>query len=56
MQIIILGIAASITASYVSGIYYAFFCSPDWRNFYLVTVGRVMPFCVQIVTIEYSVC
>ncbi|XP_023348067.1 progestin and adipoQ receptor family member 3 [Eurytemora carolleeae] len=36
------GIAASITASYVSGIYYAFFCSPDWRNFYLVTVGIII--------------
>jgi len=36
------GIAASITASYVSGIYYAFFCYPAWRNFYLITVGMII--------------
>jgi hypothetical protein len=33
------GIAASMAASYIAGIHYAFFCYPWWRNFYLVTVG-----------------
>jgi len=32
------GIGASITASFVSGIYYAFWCSPLTCTFYLVTV------------------
>lgn len=32
------GICASITASYISGIYYAFWCHPFWQNFYMVTV------------------
>jgi hypothetical protein len=34
------GIAASITASYIAGIHYAFFCHVWWRNFYLITVGK----------------
>jgi len=33
------GIGASITASYISGIYYAFWCSPSLCTFYLTTVG-----------------
>jgi hypothetical protein len=33
------GIAASMAASYIAGIHYAFFCYPWWRNFYLITVG-----------------
>jgi len=33
------GIGASITASYISGIYYAFWCQPGWCGFYLTTVG-----------------
>lgn len=37
------GIAASITATYISGIYYAFFCQTWWRNVYFGTVGL---FCI----------
>jgi hypothetical protein len=33
------GIAASMAASYIAGIHYAFYCYPWWRNFYLITVG-----------------
>jgi len=32
------GIACSITASYISGIYYAFWCHPGWQQFYMLTV------------------
>jgi hypothetical protein len=35
------GIAASMAASYIAGIHYAFFCYPWWRNFYLITVGII---------------
>jgi len=38
------GIGASITASYISGIYYAFWCSPSWCTFYLATVGGFILF------------
>jgi len=33
------GICASITASYISGIYYAFWCHPFLQNFYMITVA-----------------
>lgn len=33
------GICASITASFISGIYYAFWCQPFWQNFYMLTVA-----------------
>lgn len=33
------GICASITASYISGVYYAFWCHPFWQNFYMITVA-----------------
>jgi len=36
------GIGASITATYISGIYYAFFCQPFWCKFYLATVGLII--------------
>jgi len=38
------GIGASITASYISGIYYVFWCSPSWCTFYLATVGGFILF------------
>jgi len=38
------GIAASLMATYVSGIYYAFWCQHWWRNFYLFTVFLIVVF------------
>eukprot|EP00092_Neocalanus_flemingeri_P000826 GFUD01000879.1.p1 GENE.GFUD01000879.1~~GFUD01000879.1.p1 ORF type:complete len:306 (-),score=77.57 GFUD01000879.1:100-1017(-) len=38
LQMDLAGIGASVTASYISGIYYAFWCSPSWCSFYLATV------------------
>jgi len=37
----ILGITLGLMATYLSGIYYAFWCEPDWRDFYLLTVGGI---------------
>lgn len=28
-------------ATYLSGLYYAFYCEPSWRDFYLLTVGGI---------------
>jgi len=38
------GIGASITASYISGIYYAFWCYPTLCTFYLTTVAGFIAF------------
>jgi len=35
----LLGITMGLLATYLSGIYYAFWCQPFWRDFYLSTVG-----------------
>ena len=35
----LLGITMGLLATYLSGIYYAFWCTPFWRDFYLSTVG-----------------
>lgn len=35
----LLGITMGLLATYLSGIYYAFWCLPFWRDFYLSTVG-----------------
>ena len=35
----LIGIIMAILATYLSGIYYAFWCEPYWRDFYLTTVG-----------------
>jgi len=35
----LLGITMGLLATYLSGIYYAFWCQPLWRDFYLSTVG-----------------
>jgi len=40
------GIAVSLIATYISGIYYAFFCDSFWRNFYLVTVILIVIFAI----------
>ncbi|KAG8221952.1 hypothetical protein J437_LFUL007793 [Ladona fulva] len=32
------GIALSLLAIYMSGVYYAFWCYPEWQQFYLITV------------------
>jgi len=37
----ILGITLGLMATYLSGIYYAFWCEPGWRDFYLLTVGGI---------------
>ena len=37
----ILGITLGLMATYLSGIYYAFWCEPGWRDFYLCTVGGI---------------
>lgn len=38
----ILGITLGLMATYLSGIYYAFWsCEPEWRDFYLCTVGGI---------------
>jgi predicted membrane channel-forming protein YqfA (hemolysin III family) len=34
----IAGITLSFLATYISGIYFMFFCLPDWRDFHLITV------------------
>ena len=36
-----LGITLALLATYLSGIYYAFWCHPVARDFYLVTVGAL---------------
>ena len=33
------GITLALLATYLSGVYYSFFCLPGWRDFYLVTVA-----------------
>merc|ERR1711936_317620 len=33
-----------LLATYLSGIYYAFWCQPIWRDFYLSTVGGLFMF------------
>lgn len=35
----LIGIIMALLATYLSGIYYAFWCEPYWRDFYLTTVG-----------------
>ena len=35
----LIGITMALLATYLSGIYYAFWCEPFWRDFYLTTVG-----------------
>jgi len=35
----LIGITMALLATYLSGIYYAFWCAPFWRDFYLTTVG-----------------
>jgi len=40
------GIAVSLIATYISGIYYAFWCLTWWRNFYLITVFLIVAFAV----------
>jgi predicted membrane channel-forming protein YqfA (hemolysin III family) len=35
------GITLALLASYLSGIYYAFWCHPETRDFYLLTVGGI---------------
>lgn len=35
----ILGITLGLMGTFLSGIYYAFWCDPGWRDFYLLTVG-----------------
>ena len=37
----ILGITVGLMATYLSGLYYAFYCEPSWRDFYLLTVGGI---------------
>jgi predicted membrane channel-forming protein YqfA (hemolysin III family) len=35
------GITLALLATYLSGVYYSFFCQPWWRDFYLLTVGGI---------------
>ncbi|QQP38451.1 Progestin and adipoQ receptor family member 3like, partial [Caligus rogercresseyi] len=37
----LLGISVCLLATYLSGIYYAFYCDTYWRNFYLLSVGGI---------------
>ena len=37
----ILGITVGLMATYLSGIYYAFWCEAHWRDFYLLTVSGI---------------
>jgi len=37
----ILGITVGLMATYLSGLYYSFYCEPHWRDFYLLTVGGI---------------
>nr|XP_040570507.1 progestin and adipoQ receptor family member 3-like [Lepeophtheirus salmonis] len=37
----LLGISLCLLSTYLSGIYYAFYCDLFWRNFYLTTVGGI---------------
>lgn len=41
MSLDLLGITLALLATYLSGIYYAFWCMPYWRDFYLLTVGGI---------------
>ncbi len=41
LSIFQLGITLALLATYLSGIYYAFWCHPVARDFYLVTVGAL---------------
>jgi len=51
----ILGITLGLMATYLSGIYYAFWCEPIWRDFYLLTVGGifVLASAVQFIPAKY---
>lgn len=51
----ILGITLGLMATYLSGIYYAFWCEPNWRDFYLLTVGGifVLASAVQFIPAKY---
>jgi len=35
------GITLALLATYLSGVYYSFFCLPGWRDFYLITVAGI---------------
>lgn len=37
----LMGITLGLLATYLSGIYYAFYCHDWWRDFYLTTVGSI---------------
>ncbi len=41
MSLDLLGITLGLLATYLSGIYYAFWCQPSIRDFYLCTVGGI---------------
>ena len=51
----ILGITVGLMATYLSGVYYAFYCEPNWRDFYLLTVGGifVLATCIQWIPTKY---
>jgi predicted membrane channel-forming protein YqfA (hemolysin III family) len=44
----IAGITLSFLATYLSGVYFSFFCMPEWRDFYLITVGFIFTFAATI--------
>ncbi len=37
----LVGITLALLATYLSGIYYAFWCQPSWRDFHLAMVGGI---------------
>ena len=37
----LLGITLALLATYLSGVYYAFYCQAFWRDFYHLTVGGI---------------
>ncbi len=37
----LVGVSLALLATYLSGIYYAFWCQPEWRDFYLYTVVAI---------------
>ncbi|XP_046393173.1 progestin and adipoQ receptor family member 3 isoform X2 [Ischnura elegans] len=49
------GIALSLLAIYMSGVYYAFWCYPDWQQFYLITVCVIFAFAMALQVPRFNV-
>lgn len=49
------GIALSLLAIYMSGIYFAFWCSQYWQTFYLVTVTLIFMFAMSLQLKRFSI-